>query len=196
MSRQPFCTAFVATTGTGKSTKAEAMAKKLSPNKVLVVTYNGEPKIWRKLKKVKADKKGLSFEKGWRHVQYADLEEETLQNIYKYYRNGLVIFDDCLLYLKSDWRHTKGLKELVINHRHIMLDMFFIAHSPNQIPPQVWAFIRFAFLGKCTTKYNTRDVNVSEPEKFEKTLIEIGREYDKRVNAGQPPYGIFKCVKL
>jgi hypothetical protein len=81
---------------------------------------------------------------------------------------------------------------LVINSRHLGLDILFIVHSPNHIPPQVRPFVKRCYIGKCTVLIKPSNFEVEHPDKFLAT--------QKAVNAkcreiGQT-YGVFGVVNM
>lgn len=200
-SRQPATIAIVATTGTGKSTLAEKLAKMLS-KKVLIVTNNFEPIIWNKYKRVKLDdKKALSKSNFIKVCRLADRDKkEAFKLIHDNFKNGLIIWDDCKIYLDNalDGARMQYFKQTVINHRHRGLDHIFIGHQPEDVPPRLWAFIKVAYVGVTTTKLKRNNFKANEVDKFFQALEAAREEMKAKAAAGKenPQTGIFKAVLL
>lgn len=195
--RQPQIMSFTGSTGTGKSTLCKTFADKyLNNRRKLVVTYTNKHKIWQPIKKIKATPEDLQFESGWRHILYGKEGKDTLPMIVEHFRDGVVVLDDCKMYIKSDWEHTPGLKDLTVDHRPMGLDLMFVAHAPRQIPPNVWPFLHWAFIMRSPTVIKQSEVNVDELEKFQQLQKIVNAEYKRRLRAGQSKYGIYKCLML
>lgn len=199
--RQPKVVAIVGTTGTGKSTLAIKIAKKINPapgkeKRVLVLTYSGSPEIWKDIKVIEATKEGLSFTAGWRHIHVWKDEKNTIFNIFKYYHDGAIIFDDCKNYLPSNWENIKGLKQLVIDHRHGSLDILIIAHALDQVPKKMWAAVKWLWIGKTTAHVKESDIVSSNKELIFETQNAVNEEIRKMEEQGGDYKGKFKCVRI
>lgn len=186
------------TTGTGKSYKAREIAKKLGGNgKVLVITYNGSGDTWDDCKKIEPTEKALSFKKGWRKIHFVEHESELnpLEEIYNYYRNGVLILDDCSLYMQSNWSSTKGLKQICVDHRFNGLDIIFIGHSPMHIPRQCWAYIKASFIFKCTSKLEKSSMPLDNFEAFLEKQNYVNKWFDQEeVKLRTKPRGLYQCI--
>lgn len=198
-------------TGSGKSYKAKEVAKKIaksSNNKVLVITPSGSGKSWDNCKEIAPTKKDLSFKSGWKKILYKKHFSRKnkifpIQKIFEYFKNGIVIFDDCKSYMSSDWERTPGLVEFLGDHRHNGVDFFFIAHQPAHIPVQVWTYITSSFVFACPFKVEERHINNANVSKFLKAQKEINKEFAKKykeLNRGKgtkdKPVGIYKYLDL
>jgi hypothetical protein len=195
--RQPFVSLILGINDTGKSTFLLEKIKSMKPKRVLVVTQTGNPTIWQNYEEIdlRNSKKMASF-KGIKTVKALKYNRETLKLIYENYRNGMVIFDDCKQYIKSNLEHTKGLVELLGDFRHLGIDIWFVLHSALQVPPEVWSHTKYAFVGK-----TNRMIPNSYPLDKTGELIEIQKEVNKRYieaerKGGTAKYGLFKLIKL
>ena len=165
MGRRAKVIAFLGTTGTGKSTKAKELAKNLP--KVLVLSFAGSGNTWEGIKKIHPTKKALNYKNGWRKIHVVEQnEKELFLNIFNHFKTVCIIFDDCTMYLSTNWQHNKGLKQLIIDHRHNGYDMFFLAHLPSHIPKQIWAFVRYIYGFKILGSVNPNNIGAGKGEKI------------------------------
>jgi hypothetical protein len=195
--RQPFISLIVGINDTGKSTFLLKKIKVAKPKRVLVVTQTGNPTIWQKYPEINLnDKKAVASFKGIRTVKALRYNKETLKLIYENFRNGMVIFDDCKQYVKSNLEHTKGLIELLGDFRHLGIDIWFVLHSCLQVPPEVWSHTKYAFIGK-TNRMIPNSFPLDKTEDLIKIQSIVNQEYDVRERKGDnSKYGLFKLVKL
>lgn len=201
MKRQPFVFVVMGSNGTGKSTFAHKLITK-SKQKTLVVTESGMPEIWRQYPEAQLD----SFKQSEKMprvqqvfaMRYMDKKSYLVADlIRKKFTNGLVIFDDCKGYISDNIANTPGLKNLLIDFRHLGLDLCFVVHTPNQLPPQVWAHTKYAFVGKATMMNRDRQNAITEPEKFLETQRIVNEEFNRRFALGNAShYGLFKKIVL
>lgn len=193
------------TTGTGKSYKANEIAKKLaskSNNKVLVISYAGSGDSWNHCKEIEPTEKDLKFKTGWKKIIYLKHysrkdKKFPLLEIFNHFRNGIIIFDDCKMYMKGDWENTPGLKLICNEHRHFGYDMFFIAHSPKHIPKQVWAYIAHAWVFKCAMKLEESDLDNENALKFVEAQKKVNSLYaEEYERIKRKPRGLCKYITL
>ncbi len=202
MKRQPFIWCVMGTNGTGKSTFASKLIQK-SKQKTLIVTESGMPEIWSKYKEIRLDK-GEKIEESKDRIhqvfalRYMNKKSCTVCDvIHKNFRNGLVIFDDCRNYIADNISNTVGLRQLLINFRHIGLDIGFIVHSPNDLPPKVWSHTKYCFVGKSTLMNRDRQKAISNPHFFLDVQETVNKEFLKReAKRNNSQYGLFKKIKL
>lgn len=198
------CT-FTGTTGTGKSWKANQVAQKLAKmgnNKVLVITHSGSGSSWDHCKEIAPTAKDLNFKTGWRKIVYVKHYSRKdkcfpLLEIFNHLRNCIVIFDDCKMYMRSDWEQTPGLKLICNDHRHNGLDLFFISHSPKHIPKQVWAYVGHAWIFKCGMKLQENDLDNENAFKFIEAQNKVNALYQKKLEQlKRKPRGICQYITL
>ncbi|PHN06153.1 ATP-binding protein [Flavilitoribacter nigricans] len=192
--RQSQVTIILGKNGTGKSTLVEKIIKGVG-GRTIAVTMNGIPEIWEPYPIIDpARKDSWKFEKGIRQVVYMQHEKETFRHIYWHFRKGNLVLDDCRSYISSNIDHDKYLKRLLIDFRHLMLDVYFIAHSPTQLPKQVWTFYSNAFIGATDALLNTKEIDSYQ------RIIEAQRAVNREFREAQQrndgsQYGIFRLVQ-
>lgn len=178
--------------GTGKSFLTHEIIKKIG-GKILVVTYAGLPKIWRKYKVIDPTKpKEWEWKKGIRQLYAAQYEEKTFDYILKYFRSGIIVFDDCKDYIPERVSQIPSLKKLLINFRHLEIDMFFIAHSPLDVPKQVWQYSYNVFVGATAAMFSKSQVNLGHAEEILDAQRKVNAEF-RRCKAlnNNSHYGLF-----
>lgn len=182
--------------GTGKSTLAKKFID-AQGGRILVVTMNGAPEIWRSYPVVDAaDPKSFQdWNSGIKQVYYMQHDKETFQHIHNHFHNGILVLDDCRGYIPSQLDADQGLKRLLIDFRHKMLDLYFIVHSPGQVPRQVWSFYSYAWIGATDALFDKR-LPIDSCER----LLEAQRDVNERYRVARDrndgsQYGIFRLVK-
>ena len=217
--RDTLVASFTGVTGTGKSYLAKqnaiaisraAVRHKLTDKevfrkggKVLVLSQTGSGDSWSECLNLKPNQEGFAnFKRGWRLVKmavYDDSKEiDVFQNIFKYFKNGVIILDDCSQYLSANWTNNKGLKNILTEHRHRGYDVFFIGHQPQHIPKQVWSFIAHAFIFRCSSQLKEKDMASEAAPDIVKLQKKVNQEYRvKYIEAGQKkPRGVYKYLKI
>jgi hypothetical protein len=205
MQRDAQSTIIIGRNGTGKSTHCKRILDKLK-GKALVVTYNGVPKIWRKLPEARIDDKESmeKFQKGTKQVIAARYEVNARQNdtfkfIYKNFRNGTVIFDDCRGYITSNIDNDQYFRHLLLDYRHKMLDLFFVVHSPSDVPPRVWGFSSTVFVGSTASllKPSQASIDTESVQKINEAQRYVNKLFrERKVRNDNSHYGLFKVVQV
>ena len=195
MHRDAQVTIVMGRNGTGKSYMTEKIVKAMR-RRVLVVTLNGAPKIWRPYKVIDpADKKAWNYKTGIRQVWYMQHDMDTMKHIYRNFNNGILVFDDCRGYLSSNTDHDIYLKRLLIDFRHKMLDLFFVCHAPTDVPSRLWAFYSTAFIGATDALFPKSRIatdSVAQIIAAQKSVNAAFRKAKAKNNGSH--YGIFKMV--
>lgn len=189
-------TILMARNGTGKSTLVKTIADALG-GKIVVVTMNGMPEIWRPYPSIDPSKKEAwaSWETGIRQVYYMQHEKDTFRYIHRYFRNGILILDDCRNYVSSNLDNQEHLKHLLIDFRHKMMDLFFVVHSPGQVPRQVWTFYSNVWVG-ATDALLPKSIGIDSGERIIAAQREVNERYRLALEKEDGShYGIFKLIR-
>lgn len=180
--------------GTGKSTFAENIIKQLG-GKAAVVTMNGEPKIWRPYPVIDASKKEDWEYTGIRQLYFMQHEKDTFKYIHRYFRDGILILDDCRGYITSNLDNQEYLKRLLIDFRHKMMDIYFVLHSPGQVPRQVWTFYSNVWVG-ATDALLPKSIGIDSGERITIAQKRVNERYRMALKKGDGShYGIFELVQ-
>lgn len=129
--RNPQLSIFLGTNGTGKTTLLKQfMQKALESNRrVLVVTPDDIE--WQELQWLKpAD---MADFVGVRKIIFE--QNETMQNIYDHFRNGLLVFDDYKAFGIESKNDVKILRQIAVRRRQRMLDIAIAAHGFTEVVP-------------------------------------------------------------
>lgn len=181
--------------GTGKSTFCQQIVKQLK-SRCVVVTYGGMPKIWRQYKTIDPSKaESWKFKTGIRQVYWAQHEEDTARYLYQYFKGGIIVFDDCREYIPDRINQNIYLKRILSSFRHRELDLFFVAHSPGDVPKQAWMYNSTTWVGATDSTFNKSDIRIGSAEKIIKAQRLVNKAFReaKRKNDGSH-YGIFLRV--
>lgn len=181
------------TNGTGKTTYIK---KATQGQRRLILTSTGRGG-WAGVKHIAVDQLHTNW-KGTRQIAMFENDQVFTKIIdnKQPLRNCTVIMDDCRNYIKSNIDHTPGLKVLLIDYRHLKLDLWFVIHSPNQVPPQVYDFANWALVGHAPVLINTSRVELQQAQTIKETQIKITEEFFQRKDKGKSTYGLFKPLRL
>lgn len=120
--------------GTGKTTFLKKLLSELVQvgNRVLVVTP--DPIEWKEATPIRSWTELYNFE-GMRRIVYS---ESTMDNIRKYYSNGVLVFDDARTYIRA--QSNDFMQWLQIRRRQAGIDLFSVFHGLTQVPPVYFTF--------------------------------------------------------
>ena len=184
-----------ATNGTGKSYFVKNLLKK--EKKVLVVLESDRAEIWQDYEEIVNIENSKNFQyQGVKKILAIRHDKDWLLNIIKNFRNGVVVFDDAGHYVSPNIEHTKGLKSLLIDYRHLGTDFFFMFHSPSQCPPKIYSHAKFLFVGK-TKAFLSKSSQLAKAEEIRAAQIEVNTAFDSSNGVGADgKKGIFKMIEL
>jgi hypothetical protein len=161
------------------------------------------PKIWRPYPEVDiTHKKKMTFPKGIRQVIAGRYEEgrnknRVFEHIYRNYRDGMIIWDDCRGYINSAVDDNKYFRQLLLDFRHRMLDIIFVVHSPADVPPRVWGFTSTVWVGATDALVNKSQVRTSSADRIIETQEEVNRIFRAaKARGDNTHYGLFRRVDL
>lgn len=182
--------------GTGKSTLVKTIADALG-GRIVVLTMNGMPEIWRSYPVIDAAQaKAWEWKSGIRQVWYMKHEKDTFKYIHRYFRDGILILDDCRNYVTSNLDNNEYLKHILIDFRHLMIDPYFIVHSPGQVPKQVWTFYSNAIIMATDALFAKNSVSIDSGERIVAAQKEVNQEYSTALKKGDGShYGIFRLIQ-
>jgi hypothetical protein len=196
-------TIIIGRNGTGKSTFCEKIIKALD-ERALVVTYNGMPKIWRPYKIIDVSKASrfTKFQKGIRQVIAARYEigsnrNDVFKHIYTNFSGGIVTFDDCRGYIGGNMDNDDYFRQLILDFRHKMIDIFFVVHTPTDVPPRIWGFASTVFVGATDALVNKSQVKTHSADAVIQAQHEVNELFRQAKERGDGShYGIFKRIDL
>lgn len=138
--RKPMMCMVLGTNGTGKSTLMREILDKCNEKKALIVTNHIEE--WRDIPEVDLSKREHFTFRGIRKTRCfppTKTDIGTLAKL-KYFRKGIIVFDDCRLYMKD--AKTDGLiEDLLISYRQLEDDIFVVAHGFTKVRPVFYTYV-------------------------------------------------------
>ena len=178
------CDAIVGAVGSGKTTflrESVVMPMSEAGHRVLIVTP--DVKEWSEVD-ILASYEDIETFTGIKRMIY---KPKRLENIQKYYSNGVLVFDDCRLYINA--QSDDFMRWLQIRRRHQGIDLFSVFHSLAQIPPIYFTFISnivlFHSLGNIKKRTNEIDEHLIQEIAEAKSAIlndvNKGNPYAKRL---------------
>lgn len=156
--------------GTGKSTFVKKLIESYQKTNRRVLICTPHDVEWLEFSEVKTDKEITNF-KGVRRKIIFDLSD--LENILLHYRKGLLIFDDCRVYLNSST--SQIIRKLMIERRQKMLDLAAVGHGFTEVPPTFFTFASELVLFKTNDNIRKRKDVINEFEKLEIQKNEIDK---------------------
>ncbi|MFZ4800024.1 MAG: ATP-binding protein [Bacteroidia bacterium] len=177
--------------GTGKTTitkKLVVSELKKATSHILVVTpddieWNMLPEVHHKfIERVKTYKKARKIIYNEK-IEYLDPQNRALQKgntvdlIADYFRDGLVIFDDCRSYFNAALESS--LHNLLIRRRQKMIDIIMVAHGFTEIPPKAFTFASDIILFKTMDNIDKRKPYLKDFEKMKAMQQYVNTEAEK-----------------
>ena len=93
--------------------------------------------------------------------------------------------------------NDRYFRQLLLDFRHRMLDLFFVVHTPSDVPPRVWGFTSTVFVGATDSLVNKSQIKTDSADRIIEAQREINglyREAKRREDSSH--YGLFKVVHL
>lgn len=144
-------------------------------NRALIVTP--DPSEWRCVNEVAGTE--ITRFKGIRKIIY---HSGCMDEIQRYYSNGMLIFDDCRVYIHA--QSNDFMQWLQIRRRQVGVDLFCNFHGLTQVPPIFFTFATNMILFYTKDNIKRRAEYVDE-EDFN-NIQEAKARIAKRVAAGDP----------
>lgn len=174
--------------GTGKTTMLKKILEKMRSfgNRILIVTP--DPIEWQEAQPINKWAE-LKYFDGMRRIIYSP---ETMKRIQQYYSNGVLVFDDCRVYIHS--QSNDFMQWLQIRRRQAGIDLFSVFHGLTQVPPVYFTFATnlFLFYTKDNIKRRGEYVDEADFEAIQSAKLRIAQ----KVENGNPyAYEIVKLDK-
>ena len=174
------------TNGTGKTTLAKKLVLnelKKKDSHILIVTPDDME--WRSIPWVHPSfKHRIRTYVGVRKIIY---EKGLLDNIWKNFRNGMLIFDDSRVYFKA--KTDDELQTVLIRRRQITSDIVVVGHGFTQTPPAFFTFATHFILFKTIDNIKRRKDFIQNFEEMETAQKRVNEKATK-----DPHY--FEIIKV
>ncbi len=164
MARINKSTVLIGRKGVGKSTYLERQASvfaKKTGKKALIIDVNGSP-AYAKHQELN-ERQFVEWCRGnYGGVKrfYLSEHNKMWNMIAKYFRSGLIVFEDCTKYI--DPNPTKVIKKLLVDHRMWDADMIFTFHALDFVPPFFRKMVSHLIVFKTNDNIDNRDTELSK----------------------------------
>lgn len=188
---------FIATTGTGKSTKCREKAKKIG-GKQLIIVDTEDVEGWEGIKVINPTKKELSFKAGRRKIYADNIKDKKVMwaAIYNWFGNGILILDDARDYVEANNELNGKLPSIFRRHRHIRIDILFVIHGFDEMPPKLWKYVKYLYIGYLTAIPEPKEVGkLRNKRELIKLCEDINLKLDQHQSEGGDIRGMFFCRK-
>lgn len=171
--------------GTGKTTLLKKILQEMNNagNRILVVTP--DPIEWQEAVPIRTWNELISFT-GFRRIIYSP---ETMAKIQQYYSNGVLVLDDCRVYIKA--QSNEFMQWLQIRRRQAGIDLFSVFHGLTQVPPVYFTFATNLVLFYTKDNIKRRGDYVDDGD-F--AMIQTAKKRIEKMIAKNPYY--FEVLKL
>lgn len=171
--------------GTGKTTLLKRILTEMAAagNRILIVTP--DPIEWQEAFPISAWSELRTFT-GMRRIVYAP---GVMEHIQKLYSNGVLVFDDCRVYIRA--QSNDFMQWLQIRRRQAGIDLFSVFHGLTQVPPVYFTFASNLILFYTKDNIKRRGDYVDESD-FEE--IQAAKKRIEKKVASEPYY--YEIIKL
>ena len=108
----------------------------------------------------------------------------------------MLILDDARDYISSNMEHNGVLGKLFRRHRHFRIDIMIIVHGFDDLPPNLWKYVKYFHVGYLTAIPTRKDLGrVSNPKRLIEICKEVKGRLDTHRNKGGDIRGYFYCYK-
>lgn len=180
--RKPFVFAVIGEPGAGKSHFASGLIDKEVEKGGKALLLNTDYQDWTDKPWMHGlDPESYKYSKSCRRI-ISPNEDQWLM-ISQNFKNGLLVADECKVYIPDKISALKPLQTLLQRRRHYSVDMAFLAHGVTQLPPGLMAFITHFVQFKTSDSLNLRKTVLGAWY----PLLRIGELYIKK-NLKKNPY--------
>ncbi len=160
-------------TGTGKTTGVKQILRS-SAKRALIVSLDGGE--WKGLPVTELR---CAKDFGFTDVRVHLWDPLRSMNVLNYFRNGIIVFDDCRGYFRS--ATSDQLHKFLLLMRHNAVDIFVIAHGFTEVPPVFFTFATDFVLYRTLDSITRRKQYISGFTNVAKKVEEVNAiSYGKR----------------
>lgn len=175
--REAYFIVIIGRPGCGKSTTALKFIETLGKQKCLIVDPDGLEKIWyqfqlidgtnaEQVKNLTGIKKSFSPGKKKVHLLF--------NNLYNNFRNGLLVLDDCRVYVNSN--ADDSLEDMLRRKRQMMSDIITMTHCWTETPPIFFRFATHFILFATDEPIESRKHQINNFEKMKAIKEHVDKE--------------------
>ncbi len=185
-------TVLLGTNGCGKTTALRNILT-ASGRRALVVTP--DDREWTEYEHVELrEPQDFVYDGIRRHI----FDPEWTLKMLKYFRNGIIVLDDCRGYLRSNT--SDEIRQLLIRRRQRCVDIFAVGHGFTEVPPVFFTFATDFVLFQTRDNIERRKYYVRNFESLRRKVEEVNGIATGRL-AHPKGYGVAemagkKCVDI
>ena len=158
-------TVLLGTNGTGKTTALRNILV-ASGRRALVVTP--DDREWTDYEHTELrEPQDFVFQGVRRHI----FDPERTLRMIKYFQNGILVFDDCRGYLRSNT--SDEIRQLLIRRRQRCVDIFAVGHGFTEVPPVFFTFATDFILFQTRDNMERRKHYVRDFEALRRKVEEV-----------------------
>ena len=168
---------FVGVNGTGKTTLVKQLISEAQKKGRRVLIVTPDPVEWREVPQINYRlRHHIADYTGLRRIVYY---KGCMEDIQKFYRNGVLVFDDCRTYIHA--QSDDFMYWLQIRRRQAGIDFFSVFHGMTQVPPVFFTFATnlFLFYTKDNIKRRGEYIDDDDFEKIQQARTKIKSEMRK-----------------
>ena len=113
----------------------------------------------------------------WDGIMRHIWNDQHTPDILEYYKNGIIVFDDCRCYFKDNL--DPRITELLIRRRQRAVDVFAVGHGFTTVPPKFFTYYSDAVLFKTVDNIDRRKDCITNFDYFKRKQAEVN-ERSKR----------------
>lgn len=161
-------TVLVGTNGTGKTTFLRQQANIALRNGKRVLVITPDDREWNDIPLTML-RKGCTPDFLYTGIRRHIFGTTTLEML-DYFRNGIIIFDDCRYYIQAN--SGEKVRHILIRRRQMGVDIFAVGHGFNEVPPVFFTFATHFVV------YKTRD-NISRRKNYIRDYERVSAKVDE-----------------
>ncbi len=184
--------AIVGTNGTGKTTFLRRVCNMTLANNRRVLVIVPDEIEWVDIP-ITMLRYGVDSDFRYTGIRRHIFDKKNTLSMLQYFRNGLVIFDDCRAYLESVTANE--IRQLLIRRRQRSLDIFAVAHGFTEIPLVFYTFVTDFIIFKTRDNITRRMIGIHDFDAIQKKVDEVNaiasgrrahpKDYDGMDEAGK-----------
>lgn len=173
--REAFLIMMAGAPGTGKTSFALEFVHSIGKHRSLIIDPDGLEDKWKIFPKVDLSKpEQIRALKGPAWAYALDDPEEMFHNVYRNFRDGLLVLDDCRVYMKSNVE--RSLRNMLRRKRQMMADIICAAHGFTEVPPAFFPFATHYAVFRTMDNIHARKDQLNPFKQFEEIVGRVNRK--------------------
>lgn len=107
-------------------------------------------------------------------IQRHIFDPQRTLDLLQYYKNGIIVFDDCRCYFKDNI--DSRITDLLIRRRQRSIDIFAVGHGFTTVPPKFFTYYSDAILFKTVDNIDRRKDCITNFDFFKQKQAEVNQK--------------------